>query len=133
VPALPRHGFGIVTLDGDPASTQTDVPALWLGTAERVCAIVATNHPGVWRMGILSRGGERAVQVINSGFREPPSVSSNNDDAQTRPSSRKFRGNALHCVIYLTVGSRTIGCYLLPAIREQKSLLRPNQVWDGQR
>jgi hypothetical protein len=27
------------------------VPVLWLGTAERISAIVEMNHPGVWVMG----------------------------------------------------------------------------------
>ena len=27
------------------------VPGLWLGTAERISAIVEMNHPGVWIMG----------------------------------------------------------------------------------
>ena len=58
--AVPGHVFRIVTLDGNPGPTQADVPVLRLGTAERVCAIVAMNHPGVWRMGILIKGGERA-------------------------------------------------------------------------
>ena len=30
------------------------VPVLWLGTAERVSAIVEMNHPGVWIMGDLA-------------------------------------------------------------------------------
>jgi FtsP/CotA-like multicopper oxidase with cupredoxin domain len=32
------------------------VPVLWLGTAERVSAIVEMKHPGVWIMGDLSDG-----------------------------------------------------------------------------
>ena len=32
-----------------------DVPVLWLGTAERISAIVEMNHPGVWIMGDLGR------------------------------------------------------------------------------
>ena len=31
--------------------TPANVPVLWLGTAERVSAIVEMNHPGVWIMG----------------------------------------------------------------------------------
>lgn len=45
--ALPGHTFHVVALDGNPAT----VPVLWLGTAERVSAIVEMNHPGVCIMG----------------------------------------------------------------------------------
>jgi FtsP/CotA-like multicopper oxidase with cupredoxin domain len=49
--ALPGHTFRVVALDGNPVPTPTTVPVLWLGTAERVSAIVEMNHPGVWIMG----------------------------------------------------------------------------------
>jgi FtsP/CotA-like multicopper oxidase with cupredoxin domain len=49
--ALPGHTFKVVALDGNPVPTPADVPMLWLGTAERVSAIVEMNHPGVWIMG----------------------------------------------------------------------------------
>jgi FtsP/CotA-like multicopper oxidase with cupredoxin domain len=52
--ALPGHVFQVVALDGNPVPTSADVPVLWLGTAERVSAIVAMKHPGVWVMGDLA-------------------------------------------------------------------------------
>jgi FtsP/CotA-like multicopper oxidase with cupredoxin domain len=52
--ALPGHVFRIVALDGNPVPTQAEVPVLWLGTAERISAIVAMNHPGVWVLGDLA-------------------------------------------------------------------------------
>ena len=52
--ALPGHVFRIVALDGNPVPTPADVPVLWLGTAERVSAIVEMTHPGVWVMGDLA-------------------------------------------------------------------------------
>jgi FtsP/CotA-like multicopper oxidase with cupredoxin domain len=52
--ALPGHVFRIVALDGNPVAALADVPLLWLGTAERVSAIVEMNHPGVWVMGDLA-------------------------------------------------------------------------------
>lgn len=52
--ALPGHVFRIVALDGNPVPTPADVPVLWLGTAERVSAIVEMKHPGVWIMGDLA-------------------------------------------------------------------------------
>jgi FtsP/CotA-like multicopper oxidase with cupredoxin domain len=52
--ALPGHVFRIVALDGNSVPTQADVPVLWLGTAERISALVEMNHPGVWVMGDLA-------------------------------------------------------------------------------
>ena len=52
--ALPGHTFRIVALDGNPVPTPADVPVLWLGTAERISAIVEMKHPGVWVMGDLA-------------------------------------------------------------------------------
>lgn len=49
--ALPGHSFHVVALDGNPVPNPTNVPVLWLGTAERVSAMVQMNHPGVWIMG----------------------------------------------------------------------------------
>ena len=37
-----------------PCRTPSDVPVLWLGTAERISAIVEMDHPGVWLMGDLA-------------------------------------------------------------------------------
>jgi FtsP/CotA-like multicopper oxidase with cupredoxin domain len=38
--ALPGHTFRVVALDGNPVPTQAEVPVVWLGSAERVSAIV---------------------------------------------------------------------------------------------
>ncbi|MFF1418951.1 multicopper oxidase family protein [Streptomyces sp. NPDC058280] len=52
--ALPGHTFKVVALDGNPVPLPTSVPVLWIGTAERVSAVVEMNHPGVWVLGDLS-------------------------------------------------------------------------------
>jgi FtsP/CotA-like multicopper oxidase with cupredoxin domain len=52
--ALPGHTFRVVALDGNPVPNLASVPVLWIGTAERVSAIVEMNHPGVWIMGDLA-------------------------------------------------------------------------------
>jgi FtsP/CotA-like multicopper oxidase with cupredoxin domain len=57
--ALPGHVFHVVALDGNPVPMQAVVPVLWLGTAERVSAIVEMNHPGVWLMGDLADDDRR--------------------------------------------------------------------------
>jgi len=49
--ALPGHSFQVVALDGNPVPNPANVPVLWLGTAERVSAIVQMYHPGIWIMG----------------------------------------------------------------------------------
>jgi FtsP/CotA-like multicopper oxidase with cupredoxin domain len=43
--ALPGHAFRIVALDGNPVPTPAEAPVLWLGTAERVSALVEMNRP----------------------------------------------------------------------------------------
>jgi FtsP/CotA-like multicopper oxidase with cupredoxin domain len=69
--ALPHHTFKVVALDGNPVPTQADVPVLWLGTAERISAIVEMKHPGVWVMGDLAdddraRGMGVVVEYANA-------------------------------------------------------------------
>jgi FtsP/CotA-like multicopper oxidase with cupredoxin domain len=51
--ALPGHVFRVVALDGNPAPNPATVPVLWLGTGERLSAVVEMNHPGVWVLGDL--------------------------------------------------------------------------------
>lgn len=57
--ALPGHVFHVVALDGNPLPTPADVPVLWLGTAERISAIVEMRHPGVWVLGDLDNDDRR--------------------------------------------------------------------------
>ena len=52
--ALPGHSFEVVALDGNPVPNPTQIPVLWIGTAERICAVVEMNHPGVWILGDLA-------------------------------------------------------------------------------
>src|ERR1700756_4762505 len=52
--ALPGHMFKVVALDGNPVPAPADVPVLWIGTAERISAIVDMDHPGVWVLGDTS-------------------------------------------------------------------------------
>ncbi len=73
--ALPGHVFKIVALDGNPVPTQAEVPVLWLGTAERISAIVAMNHPGVLVMGDLDdddRGHGMGIVVEYAGAKGKP-------------------------------------------------------------
>src|SRR5665213_1219158 len=57
--ALPGHSFRVVALDGNPVPPPSEVSLLWLGTAERISAVVEMNHPGVWVMGDLANDDRR--------------------------------------------------------------------------
>ncbi len=73
--ALPGHHFRVVALDGNAVPTPASVPVLWLGTAERVSAIVTMTQPGVWVMGDLSdddRGHGMGVVVEYAGHKGKP-------------------------------------------------------------
>jgi len=73
--ALPGHTFTVVALDGNPIPTPTRVEALWIGTAERVSAIVEMNHPGVWILGDLAdddREHGMGIVVEYAGARGKP-------------------------------------------------------------
>ena len=73
--ALPGHSFKVVALDGNSVPTPAEVPVLWLGTAERVSALVEMNHPGVWIMGDLAdddRGHGMGIVVEYAGQKAMP-------------------------------------------------------------
>ncbi len=73
--ALPGHSFKVVALDGNEVPTPTEVPVLWLGTAERISAIVEMNHPGVWTLGDLAdddRGHGMGIVVEYAGQKGTP-------------------------------------------------------------
>jgi FtsP/CotA-like multicopper oxidase with cupredoxin domain len=73
--ALPGHVFRVVALDGNPVPTQVEVPVLWLGTAERISAIVEMKHPGVWVIGDLAdddRGHGMGIVVEYAALKGKP-------------------------------------------------------------
>jgi FtsP/CotA-like multicopper oxidase with cupredoxin domain len=57
--ALPGHVFEVVALDGNAVPNPAKVPVLWIGTAERISAIVEMDHPGVWILGDLDDDDRR--------------------------------------------------------------------------
>ena len=90
--ALPGHVFRVVALDGNPVPTPAEVPVLWLGTAERISAIVEMNHPGVFVLGDLSdddRG--RTAWASSSNMRD--ARASRNGSSRSR-SAGTTRGSA---------------------------------------
>jgi FtsP/CotA-like multicopper oxidase with cupredoxin domain len=73
--ALPGHSFHVIALDGNSVPAPASVPVLWLGTAERVSAIVTMSHPGVWVMGDLAdddRGHGMGIVVEYAGHKGKP-------------------------------------------------------------
>jgi FtsP/CotA-like multicopper oxidase with cupredoxin domain len=70
--ALPGHTFRVVALDGNPVATAATVPVLWIGTGERISAVVEMRHPGVWLLGDTSNDDRRngmAITVEYAGHR----------------------------------------------------------------
>ena len=73
--ALPGHSFLIIAMDGNPLPKPVRVPGLWLGTAERISAIIEMNHPGVWVMGDTAdddRHHGMGIVVEYAGYRGKP-------------------------------------------------------------
>jgi FtsP/CotA-like multicopper oxidase with cupredoxin domain len=73
--ALPGHTFKVVALDGNEVPMPAEVPLLWLGTAERISALVEMRHPGVWVLGDLAdddRGHGMGVVVEYAGHKGKP-------------------------------------------------------------
>jgi len=73
--ALPGHTFKVIALDGFPVPNPTEVPVLWIGTAERISAIVEMKHPGVWIMGDLAdddRGNGMGTIIQYTGQKGKP-------------------------------------------------------------
>jgi FtsP/CotA-like multicopper oxidase with cupredoxin domain len=73
--ALPGHTFKVVALDGNPVPNPAEVPVLWIGTAERICAIVEMKHPGTWVMGDLAdddRGNGMGIVVEYANHKGKP-------------------------------------------------------------
>ncbi|GLQ98152.1 multicopper oxidase family protein [Dyella mobilis] len=73
--ALPGHVFKVIALDGNPVPHPADVPVLWIGTAERISAVVEMNHPGTWVLGDLDdddRGHGMGIVVEYAGHSGKP-------------------------------------------------------------
>ena len=73
--AIPGHRFRVVAMDGNPVPHPLEVPVLWIGTAERISAVVKMNHPGVFVLGDLSdddRGRGMGIVVEYAGAHGKP-------------------------------------------------------------
>lgn len=70
--ALPGHSFSVIAMDGNLLPKPVRVPGLWLGTAERISAVVEMHHPGVWIMGDVSDDDRRhgmGIVVEYAGYK----------------------------------------------------------------
>jgi FtsP/CotA-like multicopper oxidase with cupredoxin domain len=73
--ALAGHTFRVIALDGNPVPRPAAVPVLWIGTAERISAIVEMTHPGTWILGDLAADDRQhgmGVVVEYAGYRGKP-------------------------------------------------------------
>jgi FtsP/CotA-like multicopper oxidase with cupredoxin domain len=73
--AMAGHRFRVVALDGNPVPHPIEVPVLWIGTAERISAVVEMNHPGVFVLGDLAdddRNHGMGIVVEYAGSRGKP-------------------------------------------------------------
>ena len=62
--ALPGHVFEVVALDGNPVPTRAEVPVLWIGTGERVSALVTMTRPGVWILGDVGDDRDHGLGIV---------------------------------------------------------------------
>jgi FtsP/CotA-like multicopper oxidase with cupredoxin domain len=58
------HGLQVVALDGNSVPTPQTVPMLRLAPAERVCALVEMNNPGVWIFGEVRKHVQAAGMAV---------------------------------------------------------------------
>jgi len=73
--SLPGHQFKVMELDGNPVPNPREVPVLWLGTAERISAVVEMKNPGVWTMGDLAdddRGNGMGIVIRYANHKGKP-------------------------------------------------------------
>lgn len=62
--ALAGHRLQVVALDGNPVPSARNVPMLRLAPAERVCALVEMNNPGIWTCGEVRKHVHAAGMAI---------------------------------------------------------------------
>jgi len=62
--AFAGHSFRVIALDGNPVPNPQSVSMLRLAPAERVCALVEMNNPGVWVLGEV----RKHIQAVGSGI-----------------------------------------------------------------
>lgn len=63
--ACAGHTFHVIAMDGNPVPLPADATMLRLAPAERVCALVEMNNPGVWTLGeVRSHVRKRGLGIV---------------------------------------------------------------------
>jgi len=62
--AFSGHPMRVIALDGNPVPSPRVVPMLRLAPAERVCAVVEMNNPGVWVLGEVRKHVQAAGMAV---------------------------------------------------------------------
>jgi FtsP/CotA-like multicopper oxidase with cupredoxin domain len=88
--ALPGHTFRVVALDGNPVPRPTEVPVIWIGTAERVSAIVEMNQSGTWVMGDLDDDDRNRGMGIVVEYASAPGAARTTQPIWTAPPAFKW-------------------------------------------
>ena len=73
--AIAGHTFRVIALDGNPVPAPATVSMLRLAPAERICATVEMNNPGVWVLGEVRKHVQvsgMAIAVEYAGHRGAP-------------------------------------------------------------
>ena len=114
--AFAGHTLRVVALDGNAVPSPKEVPMLRLAPAERVCALVEMNNPGVWILGevrkhVQSLGMAIAVEYENRAgaarWQQPPALIWNYE--QFTAVSTTDPGTESPIVIPLVFGSKFRG------------------------
>jgi FtsP/CotA-like multicopper oxidase with cupredoxin domain len=101
--AMAGHSFRVVALDGNAVPTPQTVRMLHLSPAERVCAEVVMDNPGVWVMGevrksVMAAGMGMVVEYAGRGgkpvWQQPQTLDW--DYVQFGVDGLQFGANALH-------------------------------------
>ena len=103
--ALAGHTLRVVALDGNAVPTVQTVPMLRLAPAERVCALVEMNNPGVWVLGEVRKHVQAAGMAIvveyadqtgSPQWQQPAALIWNYEQFAAAPQRRRTRRLAHH-------------------------------------
>ena len=102
--ALAGHQFRVIALDGNTAPNPQLVPMLRLAPAERICAVVEMNNPGLWILGevrkhIQTAGMGIVIEYADStgkpAWQQPDTLIWNYDQFAATPPRPSEPGNII--------------------------------------
>jgi FtsP/CotA-like multicopper oxidase with cupredoxin domain len=97
--SLAGHRLQVIALDGNTVPVSQSVPMLRLAPAERVCALVEMNNPGIWILGevrthVRSAGMGIVVEYANERgapeWQQPPTLLWNYEQFGRSPGSAEL-------------------------------------------